>query len=55
MEEEDYRDMLEENLKQSVSNLGMRRRWNFQQDNDPKHTSKFVSKWLADEHVNVLS
>lgn len=54
MKKEDYRDILEENLKQSARNLGMGRRWIFQQDINPKHTSKFVSKWLADERVNVL-
>ena len=54
MKKEDYRDILEENLKQSARNLEIRHRWILQQDNDPKHTSKFVSKWLADERVNVL-
>ena len=50
MKEEDYRDIFEENMKQSAKNLGMGR-WIFK---DPKHTTKFVSKWLADERVNVL-
>ena len=54
MKKEDYRDILEESQKQSARNLGIGRRWIFKQDNDPKHTSKFVSKWLADERVNVL-
>ena len=36
MKKEDYRDILEVNLKQSARNLGMGRRWIFQQDNDPK-------------------
>jgi len=26
----------------------------FQQDNDPKHTSKKVKKWLSDHNINVL-
>ena len=42
MKKEDYRDILEENLKQS---FGMGRRWIFQQDNNSNHTSKFESKW----------
>ena len=54
VKKEDYRDILEVNLKQSARNLGMGRRWIFQPDNDPKHTSKLVSKWLADERINVL-
>ena len=40
MKKEDYRDILQVNLKQSARNLGMGRRRIFQQDNDPKHISK---------------
>ena len=54
MKKKDYRDILEVNLKQSTRNFGMGRRLIFQQGNNPKHTSKFVSKWLADERINVL-
>ena len=42
MKKMDNRDILEENLIQSARNLGTGRRW------------IFVSKWLADERVNVL-
>jgi len=27
----------------------------FQQDNDPKHTSKLTTKWFEDHDINVLS
>jgi hypothetical protein len=27
----------------------------FQQDNDPKHTSKLATKWFEDHDINVLS
>ena len=30
------------------------RKWVFQMDNDPKHTSKVVAKWLKDNRVKVL-
>ena len=29
-------------------------KWVFQNDNDPKHTSKVVAKWLKDNKVKVL-
>ena len=32
--------------------LGLK--WVFQMDNDPKHTSKVVAKWLKDNKVKVL-
>ena len=35
-----YRDILNKNLVQSAQDLGMGRRFTFQQDNDPKHTVK---------------
>jgi len=30
-------------------------RWVFQQDNDPKHTSKLVKAWFTENEVNVMS
>ena len=39
-------------LKQHQLNLG--RKWVFQMDNDSKHTSKVVAKWLKDNKVKVL-
>ncbi|KAG2466903.1 TCB1 transposase, partial [Polypterus senegalus] len=49
-----YRDILDENLLQSALNLRLGRRFNFQQDNDPKHTAKISKEWLQDNSVNVL-
>jgi transposase len=34
--------------------LKLVRKWVFQMDNDPKHTSKVVAKWLLDNDIQVL-
>ena len=47
-------DILKQHLKTSVRKLNLGRKWVFQMDNDPKHTSKVVSKWLKDNKVKVL-
>ena len=49
-----YRDILDENLLQSAFDLRLERRFNFQQDNDPKHTAKISKEWLQYNFVNVL-
>lgn len=54
MNKEDYIDILADNVKESASKLGLGRRWTFQQDNDPKHTAKIVTKWFHDNGVKVL-
>ena len=51
---ENYVDILKQHLKTSVRKLKLGRKWVFQMDNDPKHTSKVVSKWLKDNKVKVL-
>ena len=54
MKKEDYKKILEENLKKNGRNLGLGRRWWFQHDNDPKHKAKLVTEWLHKEKINVL-
>ena len=49
-----YRDILNENLVQSTQNLRRGRRFNFQQDNDTKHTANTTQEWLRYNCVNVL-
>ncbi|CDQ63325.1 unnamed protein product [Oncorhynchus mykiss] len=54
MREENYVDILKQHLKTSVRKLKLGHKWVFQMDNDPKHTSKVVAKWLKDNKVKVL-
>lgn len=39
-------DILDDNLLHSTLNLGLKWRFIFQQDNDPKHTVKITTEWL---------
>lgn len=54
MKKEDYEKILQENLKQSATKLGLGRRFVFQHDNDPKHTSLLVKNYLQRSKVNVI-
>ena len=55
MREENYVDILKQHLKtRSVRKLKLGRKWVFQMDIDPKHTSTFVAKCLKDNKVKVL-
>ena len=47
-------DILKQHLKTSVRKLKLGRKCVFQMDNDPKHTSKVVAKWLKDNRVKIL-
>ena len=47
-------DILKQHLKTSVRKLKLGCKWVFQMDNNPKHTSKVVAKWLKDNKVKVL-
>ena len=49
-----YQDILAKNLVASARKLRLGRRWTFQQDNDPKHTSKSTQKWFCENKINVL-
>jgi hypothetical protein len=49
-----YRKILDENLLRSASDLRLRRRFTFQQDNDPKHTAKAMLEWLQNKNVKAF-
>ena len=46
MESVDYTKILDKYLQLSAPNPDQGRRFTFQQDNDLKHTSKYVTTWL---------
>ena len=46
-------DILKQHLK-TVRELKLGRKWVFQMDSDPNHTSKVVAKWPKDNKVTVL-
>jgi len=54
MRKEDYKQILTENIKQSAKSLKLGRRWMFQHNNDPKHTSHLVTNWLRSNKIKVL-
>ncbi len=55
MKSGDYQKILAHNVGPSVRKLGLRQRsWVFQQDNDPKHTSKSTQKWLETKRWRIL-
>ena len=62
MSQENYVDILKQHLKTSVRKLKLGRKWVFQMDNVPKHTSKVMAKCsirlrsgLCDGHSNTLT
>ena len=54
MRRENYVDILKQHLKTSVRKLTLGCKSVFQMDNDPKHTSKVVAKWLKDNTAKLL-
>lgn len=49
-----YRQILEKSLIPSAKQLFRRRKWTFQQDNDPKHTANLTREWFNKKKINVL-
>lgn len=54
MNKEVYLDILKDNLHSSARKLRISRGLIFQQDGDPKHTSKLVANWFRQKKVTVL-
>ena len=49
-----YQEILAENVGPSVRQLGLKRSWVFQQDNDPKHTSVSTKSWMKKMKYKLL-
>ncbi|CAI9724061.1 Hypothetical predicted protein [Octopus vulgaris] len=54
MRKGDYIRILDENVKESAEKLQLNHNWKYQQDNDPKHTTKVVKKLFKDNDIYVL-
>ena len=55
MNAEQYVDILENNLLPSMEESGISLEdVIFQQDNDPKHTSKRAKEWMEDNNITLL-
>ncbi|KAJ4920159.1 hypothetical protein JOQ06_026273 [Pogonophryne albipinna] len=54
MNNSNYVDILRDNMNKSALSLRLGRRWVFQHDNDPKHTSNLVQQFLKDTKTKVL-
>jgi hypothetical protein len=49
-----YVNIFSENLTDSACMIGLKH-YTFQQDNDPKHTSKLAKKFCENKNIDVLS
>jgi transposase len=54
MEQNQYRQILQEQMLESADNLFPDGGWIFQQDNDPKHTARLTRQWFLDTGVLLL-
>ncbi|KAF7697638.1 Transposable element Tc1 transposase [Cucumispora dikerogammari] len=54
MDKYQYKRILTANLKSSAKKMGIQDDFIFQQDNDPKHTSKYVQKYFEVKNIEVL-
>ena len=54
MNEAKNREIIDENVLRSAQDFRLRRRFTYQQDNNPKHRAKTVQEWLRDKSLKDL-
>ena len=54
LRKEEYIQILDEDLKESVQKLYLSDYWKFKEDNHPKHTAKVVKKSFKENDISVL-
>lgn len=55
MDQKVYLDILKKNVPEMVQKLGLTNKWQFYQDNDPKHTAYNVQSWLLYNYPHVVN
>ena len=54
LDSELYKNILQEHLLDTKKKYWPNQQWYFQQDNDPKHTSRLVQGWIASKGIDTI-